>query len=191
MKPVNIEAFIAAYADIYAPNNGLTDSQHTGLTAVLQALMDDSKMADIRWCAYVMATIKHECAGTWQPIAEYGKGAGHPYGEPDPTTGQTYYGRGYCQITWKDNYRQMGKVLGVDLVNNPDRAMEPAIAWGILSYGMRNGSFTGVGLPRYISDGGCDYTNARKIINSLDQASKIAAYAVTIEGLLNNALQTA
>jgi hypothetical protein len=34
-----------------------------------------------------------------QPIEEYGKGRGMPYGKPDPTTGQVYYGRGFVQLT--------------------------------------------------------------------------------------------
>ena len=37
----------------------------------------DSSIVDIRWLAYMMATAKHEVANTWQPIEEYGKGAGH------------------------------------------------------------------------------------------------------------------
>lgn len=188
MQAIDKDKFLFAYAATYAGEHGLTDSQRSGIASLLDCLMDDSKVADIRWAAYMMATVKHECAGTWQPIAEYGKGKGHPYGEPDPTTGHVYAGRGYVQLTWKDNYRQMGKVLGVDLVNNPDRAMEPAIAYAIMSYGMRNGSFTGVGLPRYISGEKCDFVNARKIINSLDQAEKIADYATTIQGLLEQCL---
>lgn len=31
-----------------------------------------------------------------------------------------YYGRGYLQNTWKDAYERLGRVLGVDLVRNPD-----------------------------------------------------------------------
>ena len=36
-----------------------------------------------------------------------------------PATGQ-YYGRGFIQLTWKENYQVLGKLTGYDLVNNPD-----------------------------------------------------------------------
>ena len=50
-----------------------------------------------------------------------------------------------------------------------------------MSYGMRNGSFTGKKLGDYINDAGCDYRNARKIINALDQADRIKGYADKLE----------
>lgn len=36
-----------------------------------------------------------------------------------PAAGQ-YYGRGFIQLTWKENYDVLGKKTGYDLVNNPD-----------------------------------------------------------------------
>lgn len=42
--------------------------------------------------------------------------------------GFMYRGRGLIQLTGKDNYARMGKMLGVDLVNNPDLASDPKIA---------------------------------------------------------------
>jgi predicted chitinase len=33
-----------------------------------------------------------------------------------------YYGRGYFQLTWRANYAEYGRALGVDLVNNPNLA---------------------------------------------------------------------
>ncbi|KAI4297845.1 hypothetical protein L6164_037710 [Bauhinia variegata] len=34
--------------------------------------------------------------------------------------GKQYYGRGPIQISWKYNYGQCGRAIGVDLLNNPD-----------------------------------------------------------------------
>ena len=42
--------------------------------------------------------------------------------------GVRYKGRGYIQITGKDNYRRVGKRIGVDLVKNPELAEEPEVA---------------------------------------------------------------
>lgn len=127
--------------------------------------------------SYILATIKHETADTYLPIAEYGKGKGRIYGKPDPVTGKRYYGRGYVQLTWKFNYERMGKLLGIDLANNPDLALGPETAWQITELGMTKGLFTGKKLSDYINDRKCDFHNARKIINGLDRAGLIAGYA--------------
>jgi predicted chitinase len=42
--------------------------------------------------------------------------------------GFMYRGRGLIQLTGKDNYAKFGKLLGVDLVKNPDLAADPEIA---------------------------------------------------------------
>ncbi len=39
-----------------------------------------------------------------------------------------YYGRGYPQLTWEENYKAYGDALGIDLVNNPDLALDPDIS---------------------------------------------------------------
>lgn len=42
--------------------------------------------------------------------------------------GYKYRGRGYFQLTGKANYERYGKMIGVDLVSNPDLANDPQIA---------------------------------------------------------------
>lgn len=177
------DKFLFLYQNEYG---GLSQPKKDGLLFLLGKISADENITDIRQAAYMLATVKHECAGTWQPIAEYGKGTGKKYGLPDAETGKTYYGRGYVQLTWKENYASMGKVLGVDLVNNPDMAMNAGTAYDIMSYGMRKGSFTGKKLSMYIHDSDCDYINARRIINGTDCAEKIAGYASKIEYCLDN-----
>jgi putative chitinase len=158
----------------------LTESAQLGLTALIAFLEDDEDIVDPRHAAYMLATALHETADTYRPIAEYGKGAGKKYGALIPETGQRYYGRGYVQLTWLENYVAMGQALGVDLKGNPDLAMQPDIAYQIMSRGMRKGSFTGVSLHRFIDGEKCDFIGARKIINGTDCDEKIAGYAVKI-----------
>jgi putative chitinase len=154
---------------------------------------------DLRWLAYMLATTFHETAQTMQPIEEYGKGKGRAYGKKLKMSGipythpnQIYYGRGYVQLTWYENYELMGRLLHVDLLNHPEIALEPHIAAAILFEGMTKGSssfgdFTGRCLEHYFNDTRTDWVNARRIINGTDCASLIAGYA----GTIYNALQAA
>jgi putative chitinase len=131
-------------------------------------------MTDPRWLAYMLATAYHETAATMWPIEEYGKGAGQPYGVEDPQTGQTYYGRGYVQLTWRENYAFATKQLGLkgeaDLEWHAEMALDPQIAADIMFIGMAEGWFrTSDGGPetlaRYFSNTKDDPYGAREIIN--------------------------
>ncbi|HEX8692624.1 MAG TPA: SH3 domain-containing protein [Longimicrobium sp.] len=187
--------FFAGYTAAFG---ALKQSQTDGLDALLAAAEGDPQITDLRWLAYMLATVKHECAGTWKPIEEYGKGKGRKYGQPVTVTDpagksftNVYYGRGYVQLTWDYNYRNMGNVLKNRLLYEPELALDADVAYRIMSYGMRNGSFTGARLSRFINGATCDYVNARKIINGLDQAQRIAGYAQHFETILNDSVVAA
>lgn len=156
-------------------NGTLSQGQVDGLNAILDE-WERRKWGDLRWLAYMLATAYHEVARTMQPIEEYGHGAGHEYGKPDPVTGEVYYGRGLVQLTWKANYQKMSALVGVDLVTNPAMALQLPIAVQIMFDGMRDGLFTGVGLQRYFNPALDDPFNARRIINGTDCAEQIASY---------------
>ncbi|WP_421215980.1 peptidoglycan-binding protein [Aeromonas enteropelogenes] len=143
--------------------------------------------------SYVLATIYHETARTMRPIEEYGKGKGRPYGEPDPETGQAYYGRGYVQLTWRENYARASREcwdrnLAKGETNfelSPELMLTPFYAAQAALIGMSQGWFTGKSLGDYdIQGGGYDYVGARHIINGSDRDEMIAGIARTIEQAL-------
>lgn len=184
------DRFIASYTAAFgAPSAASVE----GLNEILAAAEADTDITDIRWLAYMLATVKHECADRWKPIEEFGKGKGRKYGNPvivtDPSGKSftnVYYGRGYVQLTWDWNYRQFGNILKNRLLYEPELALSAPVAYEIMSQGMRRGLFTGVGLPKYINAAGCDYVNARRIINGTDQADRIAGYATKLEKVLRD-----
>lgn len=62
------------------------------------------------------------------PIAFFDYIYGNRYGNTAKGDGYKYRGRGLNQITFKDNYKAIGSMIGVDLVNNPDKLNDPKIA---------------------------------------------------------------
>jgi len=155
----------------------LRQSQVDGMNAILDTWDGGFAKKDDRWLAYMLATTHHETGMTMQPIEEWGKGRGRSYGAPDPETGQTYYGRGFVQLTWKNNYAKMGTRLKVDLVDHPELALDLVVATRVMFIGMMEGSFTGVKLGDYFNPAKGDWVNARRIINGTDRAQNIAQYA--------------
>lgn len=165
----------------------LTQSQVDGINFKLDA-WEQSGLNDPRWLAYMLATVFHETDRTMQPIEEYGRGRGKPYGQkirhdrkPYTHPDKIYYGRGDVQLTWYENYELMGRLLGIPLLEQPELALNPEISAKIMIEGMtkgksNRGDFTGVSLETYFNSHRDDPINARRIINGLDQAQKIAVH---------------
>jgi hypothetical protein len=149
--------------------NKLSQDQVNGMEAILDAWEADYANWDLRWLAYALATTAHETAFEMLPIEEYGKGEGSDYGEPDPETGQTYYGRGYVQLTWRDNYARADKEIGLSGDNScewyAENALDPEYAAQIMFVGMRDGWFRGDKLQDFFNDTRDDPYTAREIIN--------------------------
>ena len=190
--------FLSSYSAVYGQ---LKDSQSSGLESLLANIELDQDVADLRWAAYMLATVKLECADTFQPITEYGgqsyfnkyepgTSIGKSLGNTQPGDGYLFRGRGYVQLTGRTNYANMNGRLALsgddDLVLHPEAALQPDVAYRIMSYGMRHGTFTGKKLADYINDAGCDYQQARRIINGLNRADDIAGYAASFESSLEN-----
>jgi putative chitinase len=59
-------------------------------------------------------------------------------GNDEPGDGWKYHGRGYIQLTGKDNYAAAGKALDLDLVKHPELAAEPQNASKIATWYWEN-----------------------------------------------------
>ncbi|MGL5139617.1 MAG: glycoside hydrolase family 19 protein [Beijerinckiaceae bacterium] len=172
----------------------LSSVQVTGLTAMIDRWSREAVVTDMRKLAYVLATAHHETGRAMAPIRELGGEAylrrmydvsgerprlARANGNTTPGDGARFAGRGFVQITWKNNYARVGEKLGIDLVSDPDRALDLGVATEILVRGMVEGWFTGRKLADYFTAGRAEWRNARRIVNGLDQAALIAGYAQT------------
>jgi putative chitinase len=171
----------------------LKPSQVVGLKSILDFWDANLSKKDDRWLAYILGTTHHETDRTIQPIQEYGSDAykrrkyditgndparAKRFGNTEPEDGIRFAGRGYVQLTWKNNYLRAGKEVGRDLVKHPDDAMIPSVAAAIMFGGMAKGWFTGKKLSDYFNESTADWRNARRIINGLDKADLIKGYAL-------------
>ncbi|HEY9721294.1 MAG TPA: glycoside hydrolase family 19 protein [Oscillatoriaceae cyanobacterium] len=101
---------------------------------IAQAL-SQAGMTDQNTIIAALATIKTE-TGSFEPIPEYSSGAEYngraDLGNTQPGDGPRFKGRGYIQLTGRANYTSYGQKLGIDLVNNPDKALDPKVAAQVL-----------------------------------------------------------
>lgn len=152
---------------------------------LLGFMVADPTVLDIRFAAYMLATVQHETADTYAPVRE-------SFRQTEDWRRRNlryfpFYGRGYVQLTWEANYAKAGRLLGVDLVEDPDAALIPAHSYQIMTWGMREGWFTGKKLADYLTPDRTDYVNARRIINGTDRAPLVAGYAQQWERILGAA----
>ncbi|WP_052600241.1 glycoside hydrolase family 19 protein [Aureispira sp. CCB-QB1] len=126
--------------------------------------------------AYILATAWHE--SHFRPVQERRAAPNQTelYNRQNQYWSSGYFGRGFVQLTWKENYQKMARVFRVDFVNQPDLALQPTYAARILVYGMMQGSFTGLALKDFINAKRQDFYKARQVVNRLDRAGKIAEY---------------
>lgn len=146
--------------------------------------------------AYFLATIGWETAWTFAPIVE--RRASRNQTEvrrmQDRYWGTGFYGRGYVQLTWRENYEKLGNILEIDLVKNPDELLKPSISYEVAALGMREGLFRSypngspVKLSDYINETKTDFIRARNIINGDVEKNgpTIAVFASTLLNILND-----
>ena len=90
--------------------------------------------------------------------------------------GSRYKGRGYIQLTGRDNYRLIGEDIGEDLENNPELMLDPkiaekaSVAWWKRNVQTRQPDYTDVEAVTRIVNGGVNgLTDRRKKFNRYNE----------------------
>lgn len=130
---------------------------------------EQSGYTDKRWIAYILATIYRETMGTMEPIREgnsksnkeaiiavgnlvkkrnkdnlkNNKPLMKDYSIPDKN-GNSFYGRGFIQLTGSENYKKIGNKIGMGslLFKKPDTVLSLNISTKIAVEGMVKGWYT-------------------------------------------------
>jgi len=93
----------------------------------------------------VAATVATECDFRW--LTELASGEDYNWradlGNTQPGDGPRYKGRGFVQLTGRNEYQTAGDLLGLDLIGNPDLAADPHVAgltlgWYFASHGLQH-----------------------------------------------------
>lgn len=187
MTKINRKTFFAEIKKLFP--KGYEGTVGRGRIAGLDLILDEwENRDDVEYdeMAYILATTMWETAYTMQPVREYGSEAYLKAKNYWP-----WVGRGYVQLTWERNYKKASDMIGVDLIADPEKAMDPEVAVKILFEGMIEGWFTGKKLSDYMDgvketdeEDKKEFKSARRIINGVDKADKIAALALTIDRAL-------
>jgi len=177
--------------------NNLSQEQVEGIEGIFEAW---EKYGDgfLNTLAYAFATAYHETGANMVPVREgFAKSdvvarmrtKNRAYGKPDGVYGHVYYGRGIVQLTWLENYKRTGQILGLDLVKDPDLAMKPEVSARILIEGLIDGRWNakGHGIQFYLRNN--DLKNARRTVNVLDKWEQIKGYYETFLKILEKSIE--
>jgi len=178
----------------------LTAAQKASIKNVIDYFYADGH-TNIDYLMYILATNKWETMHKWVPVIEK---KANPAKQPEVWKWQKRYwftnmmGRGKTQITWIDNYREFTPIVNaklalidplkpkVDLVKNPDQALDDMVSTIIMVEGMTEGLFRFDKVKKKsikLSDFYNPTTNvfdalgARKVINSIDAVEVRDIYA--------------
>jgi len=173
----------AFFDAVRAAYGSLSQDQVDGFNRLIAASND----MPLRHQAYLLATAWWESARTMQPIHERGTkdyfkkydagtSIGKALGNTMPGDGYKFRGRGDIMITGRRNYAKASAKVGVDLVADPDKALDPLISAKIIVAGMSEGWFTGKKLADYQT-----YEDMRRVVNGTDRAVEIGIIARVME----------
>lgn len=213
---MNREAFFTALRkrDSGLFGTSLSQKQKAGIEAILDAfdVVGDGCRSTL---SYSLATPYHETGRKMEPVREGfaktdagarravanlakkrgPKSAVARYAKPAGPYGHVYYGRGYPQLTFHENYVKASAAAGTDLEKNPDAMLDPVVSGRVLLRGLIEGwwNASGKGVKHYeMLDGRPGFTRAeaaeaRRTVNVQDNADVIAGYALAFERALDAA----
>lgn len=151
---------------------------------IIEAAFADLGMTGNELCVAAIATTRVECP-PFKPIHEYGDDryfVQHYLGKDGNATPEDaikYAGRGFLQLTGRDNYLRFGHMLGIDLINNPDTALEPNAAASLMAAYFFEHKIAQRAAQR-------DWAGVRRAVNGgLNGFGLFMRYINNIEGALN------
>lgn len=181
--------FKSARASVFG--GALSQAQVDGCNAILTACRKYG-VVDQHHVSHVLAEVRHETGGYMLPIKEtvmphhkdknpsdatvikrlndaYAAGRLPWVSAPYWLAG--WFGRGPIQATHEHNYKKIGDKIGVDLVKNRDRILEPEIGAASAVIGLRDGVYTGKKLADYNFPAALDAVpkaHPRRMVNGVD-----------------------
>jgi predicted chitinase len=199
----------------YQKSGGKTNFPDS-LKKVLQYAQSDNNLKEVSDLAYLLATAKVEsdyslqrwesdylcnlqgkpykdkpCDSALNYYRSTANGKNNYYSLGTDKNGLPYFGRGLIQLTGKSNYQKYGDLIGVDLINDGDKALESKNSYLIASSYLSNkrgGIYEKNGVKRNTFDlaRDNDLTLARKSVNG---GSKGLSEVNTAYGFWKNLLK--
>lgn len=176
--PIDLVTFLDGYRAIFGAQNPEITS---ALETLVRFLNNDPGMKDLRYRAFALASVKVFTRDRFMPVVEEGATSyfdayepgtelGQRVGNVEPGDGVRYRGRGYIPtIRGRENYALLSKLLGyepkmTDLVDTPDRLLQPEVAYRVVSIGLIDGLFNGRRIAEFINDEQTDYLAAATVV---------------------------
>jgi len=178
MKLVDRDWFLRAYKWRF----GTQFPEHRQALWDLYERMTTDDRVDDHFGCYLLATIQMETSERFEPIQELGsdtyfrnkydimsnfpkKGiiARDRLGNVEPGDGKHYRPRGYCIALGRKVYERLSTLTGEDLIDDPDRLLDPNIAYEVMVQGALEGAFTNVKWQRQWDGCGGDFKQMRRV----------------------------